>query len=137
MTGRLPALMPSLRDAGDGPGRVFASPRARRYADEYGVDIALLAGRGTGVDGRVVEADVVAFYEEQQAQKKAQRVSPLAARVAAAHGVPVEEVPGSGHARQGHARRRAAAGRAGCPGLPRGAQARATGSRRATPPSSS
>ena len=77
-------------------GRIFASPRARRYADEYGVDISLLIGRGTGVDGRVVEADVVAFYEEQQAQKKAQRVSPLAARVAAAHGVPVAEVPGSG-----------------------------------------
>ncbi|MBV9852368.1 MAG: 2-oxo acid dehydrogenase subunit E2 [Armatimonadetes bacterium] len=93
---RLPTLMPSLRDAGDAPGRVFASPRARRYADECGVDITLLAGRGTGVDGRVVEADVVAFYEEQQAQRKAQRVSPLAARVAAAHGVPVAEVPGSG-----------------------------------------
>ena len=88
--------MPSLREAGDAPSRVFASPRARRYADEYGVDIALLLGRGTGADGRVVEADVVAFYEEQQAQKKAQRVSPLAARVAAAHGVPVQEVPGSG-----------------------------------------
>ena len=93
---RLPALMPSLRDAGDPPGRVFASPRARRYADEYGVDIALLAGRGTGVEGRVVEADVVAFYEEQQAQAKSPRVSPLAARVAAAHGVPVQDVSGSG-----------------------------------------
>lgn len=77
-------------------GGVFASPRARRYADEYGVDISALAGRGTGVDGRVVEADVVAFYEEQQAQKKAQRASPLAQRVAAAHGVSVAEVPGSG-----------------------------------------
>jgi pyruvate dehydrogenase E2 component (dihydrolipoamide acetyltransferase) len=79
-------------------GRVFASPRARRYADEYGVDIAQLAGRGTGVDGRVVEADVVAFYEEEQAQKKAApRVSPLAQRVAAEHGVPIETVQGTGH----------------------------------------
>ena len=81
--------------------RVFASPRARRYADEYGVDVAQLAGRGTGVDGRIVEADVVAFYEEQQAAKKdaekaAPRVSPLAQRVAAEHGVSVESVPGTG-----------------------------------------
>ncbi len=83
---------------GSGEGRVFASPRARRYADEYGVDIAGLAGRGTGVDGRVVEADVVAFYEEQQAQRKAApRVSPLAQRVASEHGVPVETVQGTGH----------------------------------------
>ncbi len=78
-------------------GHVFASPRARRYADEYGVDIALLSGRGTGVDQRVVEADVVAFYEEQQAAKRGQRVSPLAQRVAGEHGVPVESIAGTGH----------------------------------------
>jgi len=78
-------------------GHVFASPRARRYADEYGVDIALLSGRGTGVDQRVVEADVVAFYEEQQAAKRGQRVSPLAQRVAGEHGVPVSSIAGTGH----------------------------------------
>ena len=63
------------------------------------MDIARLAGRGTGVDGRVVEADVVAFYEEQQAQEEeaAPRVSPLAQRVAAEHGVSVESVQGTGH----------------------------------------
>ncbi|MDQ2686253.1 MAG: 2-oxo acid dehydrogenase subunit E2, partial [Armatimonadota bacterium] len=83
-------------EEGTSLGRVFASPRARRYADEYGVDINALAGRGTGIEGRVVETDVVAFYEEQQTQKKTQRASPLAQRVAAAHGVSVAEVPGSG-----------------------------------------
>lgn len=82
-------------------GHVFASPRARRYADEYGVDVVHLAGRGTGVDGRIVEADVVAFYEEQlsakkAAEKAAPRVSPLAQRVADEHGVPVETVTGTG-----------------------------------------
>ncbi len=100
-TGEAPApstpAPPELEAGGtDTPGRIFASPRARRYADEYGVDIALLVGKGTGAEGRIVEADVVAFYEEQQAQKKAQRVSPLAAKVAAAHNVSVQEVPGSG-----------------------------------------
>ena len=93
-----PNPIPPLLGAGGTSERVFASPRARRYADEYGVDIALLTGRGTGVDGRVVEADVVAFYEEQQAQKKSvSRVSPLAQRVAAEHGVLVETVSGTGH----------------------------------------
>jgi pyruvate dehydrogenase E2 component (dihydrolipoamide acetyltransferase) len=93
---RIPTLMPSLREAGEGAGRVFASPRARRYADEYGIDIRQLAGCGTGVDGRVVESDVVAFYEEQQSLKKSQRISPLAAKVAAAHGMTPAEILGSG-----------------------------------------
>ena len=80
------------------PGRVFASPRARRYANECSIDIAQLAGRGTGVDGRVVEADVAAFSEEEQERKKAApRISPLAQRVAAEHGVSVEGVSGTGH----------------------------------------
>ncbi len=87
---------PGVSAAPPPDSRIFASPRARRYADEYGVDIKLLVGRGTGVEGRVVEADVVAFYEEQQAQKKAQRASPLAQKVAAAHGVAVGDVSGSG-----------------------------------------
>ena len=78
-------------------GHVFASPRARRYADEYGVEISMLSGRGTGIEGRVVEADVVAFYEEQQAAKRSQRVSPLAQRVAGEHGVPVSSIAGTGH----------------------------------------
>ena len=94
-TTSFPAL-PALGAGGD--ERAFASPRARRYADEKGVDIALLAGRGTGVEGRVVEADVAAFYEEQQSQAKAApRVSPLAQRVASEHGVSVEDVLGTGH----------------------------------------
>lgn len=98
MEDALPTLNSGGAGNGAGGGRVFASPRARRYADEYGVDITHLAGRGTGVDGRVVEADVVAFYEERlTAKKAAPRVSPLAQRVAAEHGVPVESVQGTGH----------------------------------------
>ena len=86
----------------DGTGRVFASPRARRCADECGVDIARLAGRGTGVEGRVVEADVVAFHageqaQEQERRKALPRVSPLAQRVASQHGVSVGDVQGTGH----------------------------------------
>ncbi len=100
VTERLPLQGgPALEVPGD---RVFASPRARRYADENSVDLTRLAGCGTGVDGRVVEADVVAFQEEEQARRKeaeraAPRVSPLAQRVASEHGVSVEAVQGTGH----------------------------------------
>ena len=88
----------------NGDGGVFVSPRARRSADEHGVDVALLAGRGTGVDGRIVEADVVAFAAKLKAAGKAEdkektgpRVSPLAQRAAAEQGVSLSEVVGTGH----------------------------------------
>ena len=81
------------------PGRVFASPRARRYADEYGVDIALLVGRGTGVDGRVVEADVVAFYRRAASPEKgrcrASRRWPSASPPSMA--LPPKPSPGTGY----------------------------------------
>ncbi|HZP83655.1 MAG TPA: dihydrolipoamide acetyltransferase family protein [Chthonomonadaceae bacterium] len=73
------------------PDALPVSPRARRYADAHGVPAAALAGRGTGVEGRVVERDVIAFLEEQKRQpvaapgteeKAAPRVTPLAARMA-------------------------------------------------------
>ena len=95
----IPAPHSALPGLEVGGASIFASPRARRCADENGVDIALLVGRGTGVDGRVVEADVIVFHEEEQAQKKsAPRVSPLAQRVANEHGVAVGDVTGTGHA---------------------------------------
>lgn len=85
------------------------SPRARRYADAHGVPVAALAGRGTGVEGRVVERDVIAFLEAQRQQpsaaapgieeKSAPRVTPLAARMADDLGVNLGELatglPGS------------------------------------------
>ena len=98
---------PTMEDAPalpvlNGHGHVFASPRARRSADEHGVDVALLAGRGTGVEGRIVEADVIAFTAELKAagkaeEKAAPRVSPLAQRAAAEQGVALSEVVGTGH----------------------------------------
>ena len=44
-----------------GGGRVKASPVARRIARELGVELAAL--RGSGPDGRIVKADVVAAHE--------------------------------------------------------------------------
>jgi pyruvate dehydrogenase E2 component (dihydrolipoamide acetyltransferase) len=81
---------------------VFASPRARRAAAELGVELAQLAGRGTGVDGRIVEKDVLAHANQKPAVAGADartRVSPLAARIADDLGIDVgglaQGLPGS------------------------------------------
>ena len=77
-------------------GRVFVSPRARRTARDLGVALAGL--RGTGPDGRIVEADVVAApgtgpYGEAA---PAVRASPLARKVAERQGVDLAAVGGTG-----------------------------------------
>jgi pyruvate dehydrogenase E2 component (dihydrolipoamide acetyltransferase) len=51
-------------DADD--GRVFAAPSTRRYAREQGVDLADVEGTGPG--GRVLQEDVDAFLEAQEAE---------------------------------------------------------------------
>jgi pyruvate dehydrogenase E2 component (dihydrolipoamide acetyltransferase) len=86
-------------------GRVFLSPRARRYADVHGVPAAALTGRGTGPEGRVVERDVMAYLQTQQAAPDVEatparsRVTPLAARMADDLGVDLGDLtlglPGS------------------------------------------
>ena len=68
--------------------RIFASPRARKAAQEKGVDLAQLAG--SGPEGRIVEADVLAFAEA------ARKATPLARRVAAESGVDLGQAAPSG-----------------------------------------
>jgi len=97
------AVAQSLPAAANGAltdgGKLFASPRARRVADELGIDVAQLAGRGTGIDGRIVEADVLAYAEETLAAQKAGKVTPLAHKVAETHGIDLAAVgSGSGFA---------------------------------------
>ncbi len=71
-------------------GRQPVSPRARAKARELGVDPA--QAKGSGVGGRVVEADVVALAESGAAVK----ASPTARRVAEAEGVDLAAVAGTG-----------------------------------------
>jgi pyruvate dehydrogenase E2 component (dihydrolipoamide acetyltransferase) len=53
------SLTDSQRSAShDGPGRIFASPLARRLAKEAGIDLSALSG--SGPHGRVIERDVKA-----------------------------------------------------------------------------
>jgi pyruvate dehydrogenase E2 component (dihydrolipoamide acetyltransferase) len=91
-----------------GGGRVFASPRARRLADDAGVDLAHLAGRGTGPGGRIQEKDVVAYQAEVQAAGdallsetaavagRAPKASPLARAVAGEAGLDLANLTGTG-----------------------------------------
>jgi pyruvate dehydrogenase E2 component (dihydrolipoamide acetyltransferase) len=69
-------------------GRIVASPRARKLAGERGVDLARLAG--TGPEGRIIESDVLAHLATQPA------ATPLAARIAAREGVPLETIAPAG-----------------------------------------
>ncbi|MFQ3549688.1 MAG: dihydrolipoamide acetyltransferase family protein [Armatimonadota bacterium] len=73
-------------------GKVFASPAAKRVARENNIDINLLAGKGTGPNGRIVEKDVIAFIESVP------KTTPLAGKIAADLGVDLAGVSGSGAA---------------------------------------
>lgn len=55
-----PALTPSAGPGPAAPGRVKATPLARRLARERGVELAALTGSGPG--GRIKAADVEAFH---------------------------------------------------------------------------
>jgi pyruvate dehydrogenase E2 component (dihydrolipoamide acetyltransferase) len=78
-------------------GRVVSSPAARRLAVEMKVDLATL--RGSGPDGRIVEADVrtaAASPVTASTPGAAGPASPLAKRLAAELGVDLARVTGTG-----------------------------------------
>jgi pyruvate dehydrogenase E2 component (dihydrolipoamide acetyltransferase) len=69
--------------------RIFASPRARQFAQLKGVSLVELGGSGTGPGHMIVERDVSAYLERQEAKPK---VTPLARRMAEAAGVDLAQV---------------------------------------------
>jgi len=71
-------------------GRIFASPRARKLAERELVPLRCL--RGSGPNGRIVEADVKAYLKEIEGL----RVSPAARRLAYERGVDLRTVQPSG-----------------------------------------
>ncbi|MGB9774987.1 MAG: dihydrolipoamide acetyltransferase family protein [Anaerolineae bacterium] len=72
------------------PREVRASPAARRLARELGVDIARVSG--SGPEGRITEADVRAYYEQQQRIQ----ATPLARRIAEEEGLDLSQIQGTG-----------------------------------------
>lgn len=74
----------------EAPREVRASPAARRLARELGVDLTRV--RGTGPEGRITEADVQAYYDQQQQV----RATPLARRIAEEEGLDLSQIQGTG-----------------------------------------
>jgi pyruvate dehydrogenase E2 component (dihydrolipoamide acetyltransferase) len=69
--------------------KLFASPRARKLAQEKGVNLSQVIPTGEG-GKRVAERDVIAYL------KHAPKVTPLAQRMASAAGVDLQGVTGTG-----------------------------------------
>ena len=69
-------------------GRLFSSPRARKLAQEKGVDISQVTG--SGPNGRVVERDVRAYLDSSP------KATPLAVKTAIDRGVDLKQVVGTG-----------------------------------------
>jgi pyruvate dehydrogenase E2 component (dihydrolipoamide acetyltransferase) len=78
-------------DTVGGGQRLFASPRARMRARELSVHLGDV--RGSGVHGRIVEADVLGAAGASGSRVLA---TPVARRVAEEHGVSIADVRGSG-----------------------------------------
>lgn len=74
-----------------GDGGVAASPRARKLAAERGVDLASLAGSGSGPGGRIIAADVASAPVAAPV-----KATPLATRIAQELGVPLAQVSAEG-----------------------------------------
>ena len=70
-------------------GKVFASPRARKLAQEKGVDVSLVQPTGWG-GARVREQDVLGYLAH------APRISPVAQKMAGELGVDLSTVTGTG-----------------------------------------
>jgi pyruvate dehydrogenase E2 component (dihydrolipoamide acetyltransferase) len=60
-----PTAQPSPARGGNGKGRIFASPLARRMAQQAGLDLAAIAG--SGPQGRIVKADIEAALSPERA----------------------------------------------------------------------
>jgi pyruvate dehydrogenase E2 component (dihydrolipoamide acetyltransferase) len=78
---RQPALVPHAAVGQDrGDGRIFASPLARRMAQQAGLDLGTITG--TGPQGRIVKADIDAVLSAARAAPVAAPARPAAARQA-------------------------------------------------------
>lgn len=71
--------------------RIKATPRARRFAKENGIDLARLQIQGTGYQGGISEKDLQDYLASSKI-----RVTPVAAKIAADQGVNLDKIQGSG-----------------------------------------
>jgi pyruvate dehydrogenase E2 component (dihydrolipoyllysine-residue acetyltransferase) len=69
----------------EGPGHdgTRSSPLVRRIAKEHGIDLSALAGKGTGLNGRITKRDVLSYIEQGGAQAKGPAAAPQPSKPAA------------------------------------------------------
>ena len=72
----------------DTGGRIFISPRAKRIAEEKGIDYRLIPGSGD--QGMIIERDLIAYEAGRPS------ITPLAAKTAEVRGISLSGVKGSG-----------------------------------------
>ena len=78
-------------------GRIRATPRARRLAEEKSIDLSELTG--SGPSGAIVASDIEAYLAQLEGQvpdSDGIRATPLALRMASERGTDLEAVKGSG-----------------------------------------
>jgi 2-oxoglutarate dehydrogenase E2 component (dihydrolipoamide succinyltransferase) len=56
--------------AEEGCSELRSSPLVRRIAKEHNVDLSALAGKGTGIDGRITKSDILSYVEQGGAKGK-------------------------------------------------------------------
>ena len=83
------AVAPAPQEAPRAEGRVFASPRARKLAEQEAVDLARVAPTGGG-GVRVAERDVLAYL------RALPKATPVAQRMAEEAGLDLRQVTGTG-----------------------------------------
>jgi 2-oxoglutarate dehydrogenase E2 component (dihydrolipoamide succinyltransferase) len=57
-------------EAASGDEDVRSSPLVRRIAKENNVDLSTLAGKGTGINGRITKSDILSYIEQGGAKKE-------------------------------------------------------------------
>ncbi|HYR83174.1 MAG TPA: dihydrolipoamide acetyltransferase family protein [Terriglobia bacterium] len=61
-----------------------SSPLVRRIAKEHGVDLSALAGKGTGINGRITKRDILSYVEQGGTAEKPAAKAPAARTSASA-----------------------------------------------------
>jgi pyruvate dehydrogenase E2 component (dihydrolipoyllysine-residue acetyltransferase) len=74
---------------------IRSSPLVRKIAKENNVDLSSMAGKGTGINGRITKSDILSYIEQGGKKEAAQAPSAQAAppQPAIAFSGPVERVP--------------------------------------------
>jgi pyruvate dehydrogenase E2 component (dihydrolipoamide acetyltransferase) len=67
------------------------TPRAKKYLDNYDIDVELLDIKGTGYEGGITKRDIRKYLEEHKV-----KITPIAKKIAEAENVDLREVKGTG-----------------------------------------